>query len=384
MLLTDVKVRNARPLPGKRVELPDGHGLTLRVSPDGRKSWSVTYRVAAGGDFDPVLGRNRAGAKRRITLGYWPAMTLAEARAAALAIRAKALSGSEPRPPSSRQPTTVKELIAAYCDNVKVKLLREKRRLLENYVEPKWGRRDLSSLSRGELAQLLQPLAPSRQFEVRKQVVAMFNWAADHGFVEVNPFAGMRLRIAMKPRERALTLGEAKQVYAAAAQLGYPFGPIYQLLLLTGCRLREIASARRGWLHGDELIVPGSERKNGRPHVVPLPPAAAKIMSSLPSQEGPYLFSTTNGARPVSGFSKAKKKLDKSLPQDFATFVIHDFRRTVRTQLSRAGVDAMTAELVLGHQLSGLLGVYDRYERMKERRLALATWAKLLKEPSKS
>ncbi len=51
MLWTEVKIRNARPLPGKRVELPDGHGLILRVSPDGRKSWSVSYRVAGGGEL---------------------------------------------------------------------------------------------------------------------------------------------------------------------------------------------------------------------------------------------------------------------------------------------------------------------------------------------
>jgi integrase len=378
MLLTEVKIRNARPLSGKRVELPDGQGLTLRVSPDGRKSWSVTYRVAGGGDFDPVLGRNRAGGKRRMTLGYWPAISLAEARAAALAVRAKALGGSEPRPTSKQQPTTVKELIKVYCESIRVKLLNEKRRLLENYVEPKWGRRDLSSLSRSELAQLIQPLVPSRQFEVRKQVVAMFNWAADHGLVAANPFSGMRLNIAMKPRERALTLGEAKQVYAVASQLRYPFGVMYQLLLLTGCRLREIASARRDWLHGDELIIPGSERKNGRPHVVPLSTAAIELIRSLPAQEGPYLFSTTDGARPISGFSKAKKQLDKLLPTNFAPFVVHDLRRTVRTQLSRAGVDAMTAELVLGHQLSGLLGVYDRYERLQERRAALNSWAETL------
>lgn len=138
MFLTEVKIRNARPIAGERIELPDGHGLTLRVSPDGRKSWSVTYRVAGAGAFDSELGRNRAGAKRRLTLGYWPAVSLAEARALALRVRAQALSGTEPRPKSNQQPTTVKDLISAYCDNVKVKLLTEKKRLLDTYVEPKF------------------------------------------------------------------------------------------------------------------------------------------------------------------------------------------------------------------------------------------------------
>lgn len=373
--LSDVKVRNARAKPGERVELPDGNGLSLRISPDGRKAWSVSYRVAGNGPYDAELGRNRAGPKRRMNLGYWPDLTLAQARAAASAVRAQSLGGKDPRPVATAHPTTVADLIGTYCSNVKVKLLSEKQRLLERYVQPAWGSRELQTLSRGELAQLIQPLTPSRQFEVRKHVVAMFNWAADRGLVGSNPFAGMRLKIEMKPRERALTLREARIAFKTAGGMGYPFGTLYQLLLLTGCRLRELAEAKWGWIEGDELTVPGRSRKTGRPHVVPLSRQAQAILETMPRQQGPFLFSTTDGGRPVSGFSKAKHRLDALLGPEFPSFVIHDFRRTVRTQLSRAGVDAITAELILGHQLSGIMGVYDRYERLEERRLALQAWA---------
>ncbi len=375
MLLTDVKVRNARSNGGERVELTDGNGLTLRVSPDGRKAWSVTYRVAGGGPFDPELSRNRAGAKKRASIGYWPNVTLAQARAAASAIRAQALGGGDPKPASTTQPTTVEDLITAYCASVRVKLINEKRRLLEMYVQPAWGAREIHLLSRGELAQLIGSLSPSRQFEVRKQVVAMFNWAADHGLVNSNPFAGMRLKIEMKARERALSLREARRVYKAAGELGYPFGTLYQLLLLTGCRLREISDAKWDWVDGGEITIPGKSRKNGRPHIVPLSAQATALFENTARQEGPYIFSTTNGARPISGFSKSKQRLDAKLGSEFPSFVIHDFRRTVRTQLSRAGVDAITAELILGHQLSGIMGVYDRYERIKERWVASQAWA---------
>lgn len=378
MLLTEVKIRNARADGDKRLELPDGNGLTLRVSPDGRKAWTVTYRVAGGGRFDPTLGRNRAGEKKRISIGYWPTITLAQARAAASAIRAQALTGTDPKPASNKVPTTVEELIRAYCDNINVKMLTDKRRLLEARVKPVWGAREVQTLGRGELAELIRPLSPSRQFEVRKHVVAMFNWAADHGIVSANPFAGMRLKIEMKPRERALSIKEARRAYSAAADMGYPFGTLYQMLLLTGCRLRELAEAKWDWLDGDELIVPGSNRKNGRPHVVPLSSSVAGLVADLPRQGGPYLFSTTDGSKPISGFSKAKERLDKALGPAFPPFVVHDFRRTVRTQLSRAGVDAITAELILGHQLSGIMGVYDRYERVEERRSALEAWGRSL------
>ena len=173
MLLTDVKIRNASAKFGERVELSDGGGLSLRVSPDGRKTWSVTFRVAGAGCFDPNLKRNRAGGKRRFNVGYYPDVSLSQARAAASSIRAKAFGGSDPRPPEKTVPTTVAQLIEAYCSNINVKTLQEKRRLLNTRVKPVWGSRDVISLGRSELFALVHPLTPSRQFEVRKHVVAV-------------------------------------------------------------------------------------------------------------------------------------------------------------------------------------------------------------------
>ncbi len=375
MPLTEVKIRNCRAQDRERVELPDGNGLSLRVSTDGRKAWSVTYRVAGAGRFDPNLRRNRAGDKRRLSIGYWPEVSLAQARAAASAIRAQALGGSDPRPAETTVPTTVAQLIEAYCSNINVKTLEEKRRLLQARVKPIWGNREVHSLGRSELVALVQPLTPSRQFEVRKHVVAMFNWAADHGIIPVNPFVGIRLKIDMRPRDRVLTLAEAQRVYAVAGSIGYPFGTLYQLLLLTGCRLRELAECKWSWIESDEIIIPGEQRKTGKPHVVSITDTIRSVSATIVRQQGQYVFSTTNGTRPVSGFSKAKTLLDKRLGPDFPNFVIHDFRRTVRSHMSRLGVDAITAELVLGHQMSGVMGIYDRYERLTERRSALRSWA---------
>ncbi len=374
MQLTEVKIRNSRAKDGERLELPDGNGLTLRVSTDGRKAWSVTYRVAGAGRFDANLGRNRAGDKRRLNVGYWPDVSLAQARAAASAIRAQALGGSDPRPTDTAMPTTVTQLIDAYCDNINVKTLEDKRRLLNARVKPVWGSREVQSLGRSELVALVQPLTPSRQFEVRKHVVAMLNWAADHGIIPVNPFVGIRLKIDMQARDRVLTLSEAQQVYAVAGSIGYPFGTLYQLLLLTGCRLRELADCKWSWIGSDEIVIPGENRKTGKPHVVPITDAIRSVLATIARQKGEFVFSTTDGIRPVSGFSKAKALLDKKLDPDIPKFVVHDFRRTVRSHMSRLGIDAITAELVLGHQLSGIMGIYDRYERLAERRDALVLW----------
>ena len=110
-----------------------------------------------------------------------------------------------------------------------------------------------------------------------------------------------------------------------------------------------------------------------------MPNAAWGIVPDLPrwaNPQGEFLFTTTAGARPVSGWSKTKERLNKL--SGVADWVIHDLRRTVRTELPRLGVDGETAELLIGHKLGGIRGVYDRYQRLAERRQALELWAREL------
>jgi integrase len=89
------------------------------------------------------------------------------------------------------------------------------------------------------------------------------------------------------------------------------------------------------------------------------------------------VFSTTAGRRPIQAFSHAKDRLDRAIAAAGATipeFVVHDFRRCVRSGLGRLGVPAVVAELCLGHKQKGILDVYDRYSYLDEKRDALRQW----------
>src|SRR5450759_2714817 len=91
-----------------------------------------------------------------------------------------------------------------------------------------------------------------------------------------------------------------------------------------------------------------------------------------------YLFSTTMGARPVSGFSKTKQRLDKEMLTELGNlepWVIHDIRRTMRTGLSALPVPDLVRELVIGHTKPGLHKVYDQHAYIDEKRHALELWA---------
>jgi integrase len=107
------------------------------------------------------------------------------------------------------------------------------------------------------------------------------------------------------------------------------------------------------------------------------------LLEALPHfSGGDALFSTTGGAKPIKGFSKAKAKLDGRVRAELgrppAPWVNHDIRRTVRTRLSELRVSEPVAERVMGHAAGGLARVYDQHRYASEMREALETWERRL------
>jgi integrase len=99
-------------------------------------------------------------------------------------------------------------------------------------------------------------------------------------------------------------------------------------------------------------------------------PLSRAAIEELPPRADGFVFSTDGGARPISGFSKFKASFDKACR--FSGWTIHDLRRTARTLMSRAGVDADHAERALGH----VSGVYDRHAFEAEKRRAFEALAR--------
>ncbi len=131
---------------------------------------------------------------------------------------------------------------------------------------------------------------------------------------------------------------------------------------------------------------PGRALKSARVHIVPLSKPAVQIIASLPRYiGGPYVFTTTSGRRPVSGFSKMKIRLDGTAK--ITDWRLHDLRRTGRSEMARLKVDDVVAERVLNHGPRGLAKVYNVYQYIDEKSAALNLWARELKKitaPSKA
>ncbi len=204
-------------------------------------------------------------------------------------------------------------------------------------------------------------------------------------------------------RIRTLTDEELRLLWRAAGRFEYPFGPMYRLLLLTGLRRNEVSDAHWRELDLEQKIwvIPGERVKGGHAHVIPLTEQMLALLDTLPRHPDGFLFSTTRGSRPVSGFSKVKARLDQRMGRTQRALarmegrryeVIrpwrnHDIRRTVRTRLSALPVTDLVRELVIGHAKPGLHKIYDQYVYLDEKRDALELWGRRLKsivEPPQS
>jgi integrase len=187
---------------------------------------------------------------------------------------------------------------------------------------------------------------------------------------------------AVVKRDRVLTDSELAAVWKAAEKIGWPFGPTFRLLMLTGSRRDEIGSLRWSEIHGDEIRIPGERSKTGEPRIIPLSLAAARLIDTLPHIGDDFVFTTT-GKTPVSGWSKAKRLFDSTAAEingrPLAPWRLHDLRRTAATGLQRLGINLQVIESVLGHvggSRAGIVGVYQRHQFVAEVRVALEAWAR--------
>ena len=152
------------------------------------------------------------------------------------------------------------------------------------------------------------------------------------------------------------------------------FGPLLKLLLLTGCRLNEVAGMRRSEIEGGVWTIPGARTKNKRTHVVPLAQPAAALIENL---KGSDFLVTTTGRTPVSGWSKIKVRLDKAMG-DVPPWQLHDLRRTAATGMAELGIAPHIVEATLNHisgAKAGVAGTYNRAAYAEQKRDALERWA---------
>ena len=378
--LTDSMVR-AAPAKDRRYDLFDGNtrGFGLRVGTGGKKSFFVMRRVD--------------GQMKRHTLGTYPALTLAEARTAAAKELVRMASGEHDKPTEGRLFRAVFEDWMAR-DQAENRTLRQVRSAMEVHVLPKLAKRKIEDIKKGDIIKLIDGIADAGKGTQANRVLAhvkrLFSWAAKRYLVQANPAADVEKVWREVSRDRVLSPAEICKIMQGARALDYPFGPYIQLLLLVAQRRDEVAEMR--WseidLAAKTWTIPGSRTKNRDSHQVQLSEQAIDILQVLPRfEDTDFVFPATSSRaegdrRPISGFSKAKLRLDAI--SGVEGWRLHDFRRAFASHATeRLGVSPVVADKVLAHRtgvVRGVAAVYNRAELLGERRKALQLWADWLDE----
>jgi integrase len=201
--------------------------------------------------------------------------------------------------------------------------------------------------------------------------------------LETSPCDRLKPKAIIGPkaaRTRIFTDREWRAFWNSTAATPYPYGPLFRVLALTGQRRSEVAEAR--WREFDLTAklwsIPPERMKANATHVVPLTAPVVAILERLPRfDSGDYLFTSTQGRKPISGFNRAKRALDAKMLAELGElppFVLHDIRRSVRTGLSALPVPDLIRELVIGHTKPGLHKIYDQHAYIDEKRHALELW----------
>ena len=164
MALTDTKLRAIKAT-AERHEYPDRGGLVLRVSAKGATTWTVSYRVRGKGEAGGERVARLASPKRRLTLGDYPTVGLAEARARAAEAKRLARAGVDPADElrggagRARGPT-VADLFGRYAaEHLRRNGLRSAgnaEKQLRLHVLPAWGKRPVAAIERGDLVRLIE------------------------------------------------------------------------------------------------------------------------------------------------------------------------------------------------------------------------------------
>ena len=343
-------------------------GLALRVSRQGVKAWTLHFTGATG-------------KRSRVTLGRYPSISLANARALALEAKAAVAEGRDPRS-GSTDAMTVSGLVASYLEKHASGLRSAdeiKRRVYRNIV-PVIGNVKLSELHRRDATRVVDAVtkrnAPGEAMRCFEDLRAMLRWAVSRGDLDHNPIEGMRKQQGSKPRERVLSDDEIRTLWNSLPQ-ALARNPEYQgvikLCLVTGQRVGEVAGMMRGELDLKHKLwkLPGTRTKNGHPHTVPLSPLAIELIG-----KGDPIFPNDIRDPSVAVSRIIYRAQDRfGIPH----WTVHDLRRTVLTGMAKLGV----APIVLGHianhrtttKAGMTLSVYVHHAYEKEKREALELWA---------
>lgn len=425
MALSDTRLRNLKPTDKAYQEADEG-GLHIEVLPSGAKVWRLRYRI--GG---------RGSKQEKVTLGNYPAYSLAEART--WRDDCKMLIGRGLSPMALRRGDeipedasfTVKELARTFIQNWCLKArakAKEKEatakeadtvaafarrwyaeivepnnssprnilRALEKDIIPAVGTKQISEVTPTDVLAITDTIkkrgADQMALQTRNIMKRLFAYAIAREKSQFNPATAIEAKFIATARSRDVALSPdeigklLREIYKSSIKRAYKLA-IHLLIIcmvrkgeLIGARWEELDLEKGTWEIPNDRgalasgrVVTGMKMK--KPHLVQLSRQAIAMFEELKGlSNGSEWVLPSRGCLRQPISQNTLNQAIRSMEIDVRDFVIHDFRRTASTHLHEAGFNSDWIEKCLAHETKGIRGVYNRAQYDADQRREMLQW----------
>jgi integrase len=345
-------------------------GFGVRVHHTGRKAFFVRYDLGTG--------------RKRLTIGTYPTLSLADARDQAKDILGRVARGEDPQQEkrADRHAITFRQLAEQYLElhaKRRKKSWREDERILEVDLLPAWKRRKAKDIGRRDVAELLDGIvergAPIMANRTKALVSKIYNFGLGRDLVDHNPCLGVPMPAKAKQSDRVLSEDEIRSLWQALDGLDPVMAATFKMRLLTAQRGVEVLSMRWEHIDGAWWTIPAEVSKNGLTHRVPLAPQTQQLLEQLRPLTGDSEWVFASPRKPGAHITAVQKAAERLVRETGVEFVPHDLRRTAASCMTSVGISRLVVSKILNHVESGITAVYDRHSYDAEKREALTTWA---------
>lgn len=393
MRLTDRKIKSIVAT-GKEQSFSDGNCLVLRVRANGTKSWRFKYTV------------NKKVTK--ISLGAYPAVTLAEARSVAVNYMQLLAKGIDPKEyESAKKLEASRKLANTFYAAAELWFERKQPtvtphhaarewRTLEMYIFPKLKDTPLESITAIDTIEILRPLETDGKHSTIKRICQSLNqimdYSVNHGFINANPLAKIIKVFTKNTVEHMATIRpEELPDFLTAVNNSQTIQSKTKLLILwqlhTMTRSKEAAGTKWADINIEEAvwIIPAEEMKRRRAHRVPLTPDTLAILEQMKPLSGhhEYVFPSERNEKSHASTYTVNAAIKRSLGYK-DKLVAHGLRSVASTALHEKGYDSLLVEACLAHaDENETRAAYNRSDYLEQRRPIMLWWSEFIEQAPK-
>jgi integrase len=399
--LTDTQAKALKPK-DKAYSVADGQGLVIDVRPTGLKVWRYRYRF----NDKPAI----------LTIGEYPIIGLADARAKRDEARKLLINGVDPRAPKQEAKAAAKESQAiaekaaytfeqAFNDWFDFKIDSWSKSYADDvmgrfkmYLLPTLGKSSLIAITPTDCLDALKKVEATGKLGALEKVKTVLNqvmrYSVSMGKMSSNPARDLDNSIFKKAEKKNFahqTNPDAiREIFRKLWQpyRGYEVThDAAKLVSLTFLRANEVASLKFDFIDWDNKLIrlPAESMKMSREHLVPLSRQALAILENRKTNNlhNIWVFPAPQKlSKPINDESLRKVLRIQGITQNEHT--THGWRHAASTILNELGFERLAIESQLSHILGGVAGVYSKAQYLEERIKMMQVWADWLEEKTEN